>query len=307
LRLAADGAEPLAREPDDMPEPIIAAVDPRRVDRPPAALGALLSHLTGAPLLLAASYPLDLTVDSLYPEYARSMRLDAERALQRLAFGFDARTVAVPASGSPAHALHDLAEHEHASLLVIGSSKRGQMGRVLPGAVTDRLLNGAPCPVAVAPAGFIGDTAPQTIGVAFTDTPDGHAALDTACRLADNADAFVRVFVVAEPFDWLVTGTLDGVALADADRGRRRRADATLEIALHAVGGARSCGGEILTGRPAPALAAASAGVDLLVCGSRGYGPMRSLMLGSTSHALVREAACPVLVALVSSSVPASS
>jgi len=290
-----------------MPEPIIAAVDPRRADRAPAALGALLSRSTGAPLLLAATYPLDRSVDSLYPEYARSLRLDAERALRRIAAGVDAETVAVPADGSPAHALHDLAEHEHASLLVIGSSRRGQLGRVLPGAVTDRLLHGAPCPVAVAPAGFTAGAAPRVIGVAFTDTPDGRAALDAACTLAEQTGARVRVLVVAEPLDWLFTGTLDGIALADADRARRARAERTLAAALDVVGPERSAGSRILTGRPAPALAAASADVDLLVCGSRGYGPARSLVLGSTSHALVREAACPVLVALVSAGVPAAS
>jgi nucleotide-binding universal stress UspA family protein len=290
-----------------MPEPIIAAVDPRRADRAPAALGALLSRSTGAPLLLAATYPLDRSVDSLYPEYARSLRLDAERALRRIAAGVDAETVAVAADGSPAHALHDLAEREHASLLVIGSSRRGQLGRVLPGAVTDRLLHGAPCPVAVAPAGFTAEAAPRVIGVAFTDTPDGHAALDAACVLAGQTGARVRVLVVAEPLDWLFTGTLDGIALADADRARRARAERTLAVALEAVGPERSAGGRILTGRPAPALAAASGDVDLLVCGSRGYGPARSLVLGSTSHALVREAACPVLVALVSAGVPTAS
>ena len=289
-----------------MSEPIIAAVDPRRADRAPAALGALLSRVTGAPLLLAATYPLDRSVDSLYPEYARSLRLDAERALRRIAAGVDAETVALPADGSPAHALHDLADREHASLLVIGSSQRGQLGRVLPGAVTDRLLHGAPCPVAVAPAAFTATAAPRVIGVAFTDAPDGRAALDAACALAERADALVRVFVVAEPLDWLVTGTLDGVALADADRARRQGAEHTLAIALEAVGPDRSAGGRILSGRPAPALAAASGDVDLLVCGSRGYGPVRTLMLGSTSHALVREAACPVLVALVSAGVPAA-
>jgi nucleotide-binding universal stress UspA family protein len=292
---------------DRMSEPIIAAVDPRRADRAPAALGALLSRLTGAPLLLAATYPLDRSVDSLYPEYARSLRLDAERALRRIAADTDAETVAVPADGSPARALHDLAERERASLLVIGSSRRGQLGRVLPGAVTDRLLHGAPCPVAVAPAGFTAEAGrAQVIGVAFTDTPDGRAALDAACALAEQADARVRVFVVAEPLDWLFTGTLDGIALADADRARRARAERTLAVALDLVGPERSAGSRILTGRPAPALAAASGDVDLLVCGSRGYGPARSLVLGSTSHALVRAAACPVLVALVSA-VPATS
>ncbi|HET8757599.1 MAG TPA: universal stress protein [Solirubrobacteraceae bacterium] len=290
-----------------MAEPIIAAVDPRRADRAPAALGALLARLTGAPLLLAATYPVDRSVDSLYPEYARSLRLDAERALRRIAAGLDAGTVVLPADGSPARALHDLAEREHASLLVLGSSQRGQLGRVMPGAVTDRLLQGAPCPVAVAPAGFGAESAPQVIGVAFTDTPDGHAALDAARVLADQAGARVRVFVVAEPLDWLYTGTLDGFALADADRARHRRAEQTLAGALEGLRPERSAGGAVLSGRPAAALAAASSEVDLLVCGSRGYGPVRTLMLGSTSHALVREAACPVLVALVSAGVPALS
>jgi nucleotide-binding universal stress UspA family protein len=287
-----------------MPDPIIAAVDPRRADAAPAALGAVLARATGAPLLVAATYPLDVSVGELYPEYTRSLRLDAARAARRIADGVGAESVAVPADGTPARVLHELAEREHASLLVIGSSARGTVGRVMPGAVTDRLLHGAPCPVAVAPAGYTGDDALRVIGVAFTDTPDGHAALVAAGRLAEQADALVRVFVVAEPLDWLVTGTLDGIALADAGRARRRRAEETLAAGIDALPEERRAGGEILSGRPAPALAAASADMDLLVCGSRGYGPVRTLMLGSTSHALVRQSACPVLVALVNLAAP---
>jgi nucleotide-binding universal stress UspA family protein len=37
-------------------------------------------------------------------------------------------------------------------------------------------------------------------------------------------------------------------------------------------------------------------GVDLLVCGSRGYGPVRRVLLGTVSAALVRQASLPVLV-----------
>ncbi len=36
--------------------------------------------------------------------------------------------------------------------------------------------------------------------------------------------------------------------------------------------------------------------VDLLVCGSRGYGPARRVLLGGVSTALVRRAAAPVMV-----------
>ena len=53
---------------------------------------------------------------------------------------------------------------------------------------------------------------------------------------------------------------------------------------------------ETVVADPGEALTALSAELDLLVCGSRGYGPLRSVLLGSVSHAVVREASCPVIV-----------
>jgi nucleotide-binding universal stress UspA family protein len=48
---------------------------------------------------------------------------------------------------------------------------------------------------------------------------------------------------------------------------------------------------------PATVLAdEASAGLDLLVVGSRGYGPVRRIVLGSVVARLLRLAPCPVLV-----------
>jgi hypothetical protein len=41
---------------------------------------------------------------------------------------------------------------------------------------------------------------------------------------------------------------------------------------------------------------AASENVDLLVCGSRGYGPKRAVLLGGVSRRIVAEARCPVIV-----------
>ena len=276
-----------------MPKPIIAAVDPRANDRSAAALGALLARATRAPLIVAGAYPVDRAVDDLYPEYARALRFDAERSLSRAG----ATVAAVASLGSPARALHELAEREHARMLVIGASRRSTPGRAAPSAVTDRLLHGAPCPVAVAPAGFRPDAGPLlAVGVAFNDMPDGRAALAAACELAARARATVRVLTVAEPLDRLVSGALDGVALADAERARAARAETTLQRGVDAVPHALRGGGEILSGHPAEALAAVSEPLDLLVCGSRGYGPLQTLLVGSTAHALVRSAACPVLV-----------
>ena len=182
-------ARPRERDAGRMHQPVIAAVDPLREDTAPAALGLMLARLTWAPLLLAGAYPVDLHVDGVYPELTRAFRADAEAAMRRFGTLVESApgarvpvaTTVVPSAGFPARALHDLAVQEGASIVVLGSSRRGQLGRVLPSAVTDRLLHGAPCPVAVAPVGFSfedADDGPRRlIGVAFTDTPDGHAAL----------------------------------------------------------------------------------------------------------------------------------
>jgi nucleotide-binding universal stress UspA family protein len=290
-----------------MAEPVIAAVDPLREDLAPAALGLVLARLTASPLVLAAAYRVDVYVDSSYPEYASASRRDAEQAIGRVAelvarapgAPAEVTTAVTPAVGSATRALHDLAEREEAKLVAIGSSGRGRLGRVLPGAVSDRLLHGAPCPVAVAPLGFSFEDAAaelRLIGVAFTDTADGRAALSTACRLAVRAHGFVRLLTVAEPLHPMMVGRLDAMALEGVRSARDAEAEATLARGLDGVSASRSAGGEILSGDPAEALAAASADLDLLVCGSRGYGPMRTLLVGGTSHAVVRKAACPVLV-----------
>ncbi len=52
----------------------------------------------------------------------------------------------------------------------------------------------------------------------------------------------------------------------------------------------------VVVGAPERMLAEESEHVDLIVVGSRGYGPHRAVLLGSVSGRLVREAACPVIV-----------
>jgi len=52
----------------------------------------------------------------------------------------------------------------------------------------------------------------------------------------------------------------------------------------------------MLEGRPVSLLQEQSSDLDLLVTGSRGYGPSRAALLGSVSRSLVRNASCPVVV-----------
>src|SRR4051794_21267327 len=107
-----------------------------------------------AELIIASAYPWDAT-PSRFTQlgYANILRDDTTKALQRRredAGVPHARIVAI-ADSSPARGLHRLAEQEHADLLVVGSARRGAVGRMLLGDVSRDVLHGSTCPVAVAP------------------------------------------------------------------------------------------------------------------------------------------------------------
>jgi nucleotide-binding universal stress UspA family protein len=53
---------------------------------------------------------------------------------------------------------------------------------------------------------------------------------------------------------------------------------------------------DAFVGDPAEVIVELSKGLDLLVCGSRGYGPARAVLLGSVSRRVTAEAQCPVIV-----------
>jgi nucleotide-binding universal stress UspA family protein len=283
--------------------PIIVAVDPRRDDPAPLALGLRLARLTGARLLLASVFPMQRT-DRIHPELADALHNDAQNALMRARDQLadapgptpDIRLL-VTGAESPASALHQLVIDEAALMLVLGSSERGQLGRVSPGAVTDRVLHGAPCAVAVAPRGLTLAAVAEPmlrVSAAYVDAPDGQEALEAAAAIAGAAQAHLRVLVVTRPGDFYATAT-PAIPQLDHEKARRDDAEHELKHGLQASGDG-SATGEVLAGDTAAALAAAASNHDLLVCGSRGFGPLRTVILGGTSHALVRRATCPVLV-----------
>ena len=59
-----------------------------------------------------------------------------------------------PSAPSVGRGLHELVEEIHADLLVVGSSRRALLGRAGVGDDTRAALNGAPCAIAIAPAGY---------------------------------------------------------------------------------------------------------------------------------------------------------
>jgi nucleotide-binding universal stress UspA family protein len=264
----------------------------------------LLARATGDVPLVAVIHPQEypIGVGRVDAEWVAYMRERAEQLLGRARrlLGADAgaefREVSAP---SESRGLHELAERERAELVVVGSSHRGPLGRTYPGSTGDRLLQGSACPVAVAPRG-LREAPPErlaVIAVAFLDTPDAGHALEVAAGLAERVGARLRlVSVMPRPAEVYlpVVGRDAEEAFVASSRELFRRA---LDEALDRVGERVAAEAELLEGNVVDTLATLDRrDADLLVCGSRAYGPLRRVLLGGVSSRLLRRSALPLLV-----------
>src|SRR5579862_2217531 len=117
--------------------------------------------------------------------------------------------------------LHVLAEDVGADLLVVGSSRRGLMSRVMMGDDTRAALNGAPCAVAVAPAGYAAEPkAMREIGVGYNGSPESEHALRVARELAAEHRATVSAFEAVSVPTWMAqaSGGVDATPVSDLVR-----------------------------------------------------------------------------------------
>jgi nucleotide-binding universal stress UspA family protein len=284
-----------------MSGPVIVGVDGGATGIDALALGRWTADTLQESLIVAVVHPA--------PAALGSGRVDAEwvadrhRAAQlvldgaRTALGdaggkTDYRMIASP---SAAHGLHDLAEQTAAEMIVVGSGKNAAKQRLSAGSTAERLLAGSVCPIAVAPAGMT--TPPGAlgrIGVAYVDTPDGRAALAEAVKLARRTGAGLRLHtVVAEGEASLPFLIGDDVERAFLDTARETY-EQSLANAAASVPDV-TVDWQISVGDVVEVLAELD-DVDLLFCGSRGYGPARRVLLGGVSTRLVRRARRPLVV-----------
>jgi nucleotide-binding universal stress UspA family protein len=191
-------------------------------------------------------------------------------------------------STSVGRGLHELAEVQKADLLLVGSSRRGLAGRVLLGDDTHAALNGAPCAVAVAPAGYAANPSIiSEIGIGYDASPESEQALAIGRVLAAELGARLSALhVISVPAYVLGAGPAPiEASIDDAVAEARERIAALGDIEPHAA-----------YGSPAEELTLFSASVGLLIIGSRGYGPLGRIVHGSVSLRLARSARSPLLV-----------
>jgi nucleotide-binding universal stress UspA family protein len=290
---------------EQLQRPIIVGYDGSDGSKDALALAGVLSALTGAEVIALSVVTLAPT-EAPWVELERMLLDEAEQLASEALAGLATvpRAKAIHACApSPAREINKVAASEEAGMIVLGSTHRGALGRVFPGSVAERLLSGAPCPVAVAPRGYAeNDDGLSTILVAYDGTEESEVALSGAELLALPARAALRIVSVANPETARVavpgaSGWAGVVTLKEGVEEECRRVTRRLDQRVEEIDNRLAAEGVVVRDTdPAVVLADASADADLLVMGSRGYGPMGSLLLGGVSLKLMRKAACPVIV-----------
>ena len=217
-------------------------------------------------------------------------RLDAVAA--------DRRQIRITPNPSAAHALHDMAQAEHAELMVVGSSHTGRMGRVAPGSTGERLLHGAPCAVAIVPDGYAGRTERpiRRIGVAYDGSDEATAAVAAAVELARALSAELEIIGVVVPYTYAGSGMMGGAVIATPQDELDQCVQDDLDAVIAGLPDDIKADSVRLAGDPADQLGERSESLDLMLAGSRGYGPLRSVLVGGVSGRLMHTVHCPVII-----------
>ena len=278
------------------------------VDGSPAADRALRwaageAVLRGAPLLVVAALHGPgageltgvLTDAAVAHRAASSQRLAAAAELARSLGAVELRTEL-----HPGPAVAALLAHAHQALLVVvGSKGLAERSGGLAHPVSTAVTAHARCPVVVvsgaAPSGA--DGGPVVVGV------DGSPTSGQAVELAFVEAELRGVGLVAvhawTDLDLAAVYALDGYS-AQLDPALLQTAHAGVLAHALADPAARHPGVTVrevvVEDRPVRTLLAESADAQLLVVGSHGRGGFASMLLGSTSRALLHAVECPVVV-----------
>ncbi len=282
---------------------------PHKGGRGSLDLGLQLAHALGTSLHVVTVVPRQWStpslarVDAEYAEFAQQLGTQAEAKARE--YLVDA-SVDIPidyhaVSGrSVTSALLEDAAECQASVLVLGSSTDGAVGRIVVGSTTDKLLHSSPIPLALSPRGFR-STAADGFGrvtAAFSDGEESEKVVAQAVSFARSIGAPARVASFG-----VRGGTMypPEVGLSAEDSVL----DSWREQASHAQSRLRV---DEIIGEDTETVIATGAGWgesmssidwepnELLVLGSSTLGPIARVFLGSRATKLIRHSPVPVVV-----------
>jgi nucleotide-binding universal stress UspA family protein len=281
-------------------ERIAAAVDSHPEGNDAAVLATAIARAVDGDLILASIEP-ELPLMLPGADWRR-MRRETEAMLARTCEIFaPGSRCAIDSDLSDARGLKRVLSQEHRQLVVCGSSRRGDAGKASIGHTTRQLVQDGHYALAIAARGLSGhgDLAITRVGVGYDGGPEACAALAWGAAIAEGCGAHLSVRGVIndhipalgwpslwiEPFRECWNEVMDEEVRAL--RTSIEAATVGLSVPVTAT---------VDRDVPAASLLDLAATTDLLVIGSRRWGPMARLLLGGTGEALVHGAQCSLLI-----------
>jgi nucleotide-binding universal stress UspA family protein len=194
----------------------------------------------------------------------------AERYAERLP---NLRTIAE--LGEPAVVIVEIAEQEHADLIVMSTHGHSGLTHFMLGSVTERVLHAAPCPVLAVRS----DKPLENIMITLDGSALSEMALEPGIDVARHLGSKVTLLQVVEKLDQNVAGYLNGLAARYAD------SDVVVETKL-------------LHGSPVTQILdhIQTNEVDLAVMSTHGRSGIKRWLYGSVSEKVLRHAPCAVMI-----------
>jgi nucleotide-binding universal stress UspA family protein len=286
---------------------IIAGFSSSRQGTAPLNLAAQIARWTGEKVVAAAvvERPWPAKDDPIEQEYLRYVTTQASRALDgvvgQLPDDLDIPTVVHQSSSIPTGLIELAAEH-NASLVVVGSSSSGLLGRVALGSVTERLVHTAAVPVAIAPRGYpLGPEPIRRLTAAYGGEADLNGLIAAAAELAKQWPVQLRIVSFTVRPLTVFRGSIEPSAeyLVVRQWARRTEDDITKQLndvrARVAVPDVDVVVGSGHDWREAVEGISWEPG-DMLLLGSGAAGQAAHVFLGSAASKILRHAPVPVMI-----------
>jgi nucleotide-binding universal stress UspA family protein len=282
---------------------------PHKGGRGSLDLGMQLAHALGTSLSVVTVVPRQWStpslarVDAEYAEFAQQLGEQAEAKAREYLVD---TSVDIPidyhavTGRSVTSALLHAAEECRATVLVLGSSTDGAVGRIVVGSTTDKLLHSSPIPLALSPRGYRSTAADgfSRVTCAFSDGEESEKVVEHAVSFARSLGTPARVASFGVRGATMYPPEV-GLSAEDSvlDSWREQASHAQSRLRIH----------EIIDEDTETVIATGAgwgesmASIDwepneLLVLGSSTLGPIARVFLGSRATKLIRHSPVPVLV-----------
>lgn len=228
----------------------------------------------------------------------------AEKAVERLKTLFPEWKISLEtAIGAPAREILKKAESYHPDLIIVGSQGLSALGRLFLGSVSQKVATEAHTSVRIARGRVQETDEPARIVIAVDGSPESNAAIRSVANRNWNKGTEVVLLTATgniEPKDYkAILGSVEPAnpeikTEADQLSSIKQVLEQALEAQLKAKG--LSVSTIIRTGDPRKVLLeeAETWGADSIFIGSRGFGKIKRLLLGSVSTAIASRAHCSV-------------